>query len=157
ASRIECRLRAARRVRASHARRSLGRPTMRSPVFVLLVGAALLGTRAAAQTVLGSFDGASSQNYMGQSVAWLGDLNGDGYDDFAVGASGANFGAVLHCGAVAIYSGKDQLLLDAIGGTENGESFGFAVAGVGDLNGDGVSEILVGDEDYTNLLYNGCG
>ena len=75
-----------------------------------------------------------------EAPAWIaagvGDLNGDGYADFAAGSLTAN--------AVRIWSGKDGALLTTIPGDANGELFGYAVAGVGDIDGDGVPDIGIG-------------
>lgn len=81
----------------------------------------------------------------GRSVAILGDINGDGFDDFAVGASTANNSSMG--GQVFVYFGGATL--DAtpdltLGGSAPQIQFGRAVAGAGDVNGDGFADFLVG-------------
>src|SRR6266511_3975923 len=74
----------------------------------------------------------------GVGVAGLEDLNGDGVGDLAVGAPGA--------GRVDILSGVDRTVLRTIAdpGAVVGGGFGFAVADVGDVNGDGRDDVAVG-------------
>jgi len=90
----------------------------------------------------------------GSAVARIGDLNGDGIVDVAVGASGDDDGSTDR-GAVYIlfmnYDGtvQAQQKISAIAGNftgilRTGDHFGSAVAGVGDLDGDGVVDLAVG-------------
>jgi hypothetical protein len=74
----------------------------------------------------------------GSSVAGIGDVNGDGVGDLVVGAPGAD--------KVFVLSGADRTLIRAIADPDGltGLRFGFAVRGVGDVNGDGVEDIGVG-------------
>lgn len=75
----------------------------------------------------------------GQSVAGIGDFNGDGYDDFAVGVSSASGGN----GALYIYAGNRDGLTGGPtilnGGA--GEGLGREVISLGDINGDGRSDL----------------
>jgi hypothetical protein len=88
------------------------------------------------------------------------DFNGDGYADLAVGVPDEDVDAVADAGAVNVIYGSSAGLLgtghlqwtqDSTGiadSAETGDHFGAAVA-VGDVNGDGVSDLIVGvpDED----------
>jgi hypothetical protein len=75
----------------------------------------------------------------GKAVDGLGDINGDGTGDLAVGAPGAD--------KVYLLSGADPTVtihtLSYPGGL-TGYQFGHAVRGVGDINGDGVEDVAVG-------------
>ncbi len=91
--------------------------------------------------------------YFGVSVASLGDLDGDGVTDIAVGAEqdstgGANRGAVhiLFLSADGTVKSKRLLASSTNGGPAltNDDHFGVSVATVGDLNGDGVADLAVG-------------
>jgi len=82
----------------------------------------------------------------GYALAQLGDVNGDGRDDFAVSSPFENSGGIVNRGAVRIYSGFNGSLLrthtPSWGGAD--ASFGLALGGNCDWNGDGRGDLLVG-------------
>ncbi|WP_170113402.1 FG-GAP-like repeat-containing protein [Ahniella affigens] len=87
----------------------------------------------------------------GAAVAALGDLNGDGYTDFATSAPNDDFGGILPgAGGLSVFLGTAERWVTGrtahtrLFGTQTGEAFASAVAGVGDLNGDGYADFAVG-------------
>ena len=89
----------------------------------------------------------------GRSVANIGDLDGDGVNDLAVGADkdnagGANRGTIhiIHMNT----DGSVDSTVEINNETTNGPSmkdqdfFGFAVANIGDLDGNGINDLAVG-------------
>jgi hypothetical protein len=88
----------------------------------------------------------------GASVAALGDLDGDGVEDMAVGTpsqTGAASSGAVHVlfmnsnGTVK----TSQQIGSSIGGgpaLAHGDYFGHSVAAIGDLNGDGITDLVVG-------------
>jgi len=94
-------------------------------------------------------NGATHGDRAGSALAWAGDVTGDGVPDVLVGAprhngSGPRTGAVY---VVPATSTGVANLRDAatatLGGVAAGDSAGFALA-AGDVNGDGVPDVLVG-------------
>ena len=87
-------------------------------------------------------DGAGAQ--LGFATAGLGDVNNDGFADFAVSAPAA----VSSRGRVYVFHGEtDPPAMPATfveGLNTGGGFFGHSVAGAGDVNGDGFSDLLVG-------------
>lgn len=83
-------------------------------------------------------------NYYGGSVAGAGDVNGDGFADVLVGARGTgnNAGrAYYYRGSAAGLATAPLTLTDP---NPPSEYFGTAVAGAGDVNGDGFADVLIG-------------
>ncbi len=86
-------------------------------------------------------------SFFGHAVAGVGDVNGDSYGDFAVGAYEEDVGfddtgsAYLYLGGADIgASGQPHMIVN--GGSES-DFLGFSVGGVGDLNSDGFSDFAI--------------
>jgi hypothetical protein len=98
-----------------------------------------------------SFDGENQQDLAGLSAAFTGDINGDGYDEIICGAPFNDYGAND--------AGKAYLILGKATGWQRGfnlneadASFygsngsglvGYGVDGVGDVNGDGITDFAI--------------
>jgi hypothetical protein len=79
-----------------------------------------------------SIDGEAGCNWLGWSVAGVGDWNGDGKGDLACGVVGPD--------RIDVYSGADESLL-ALFPAPAGGLFGYGVADLGDVNGDGFRDL----------------
>ncbi|MEQ8763710.1 MAG: integrin alpha [Planctomycetota bacterium] len=79
----------------------------------------------------------------GLSLANLGDLDGDGLDDLAVGAPGESWGG-LYSGSVYVLSGRDGSTIHRFDGDSAFDYLGRSVAAAGDVDRDGVPDILMG-------------
>jgi FG-GAP repeat len=90
-----------------------------------------------------TFTGEAQDDVLGQSVSSAGDVNGDGYADLIVGASGRSAFTGLS-GRAYVYSGEAGGLLYAFSGEDTGDLFGFSVSGAGDMDSDGFDELIVG-------------
>jgi hypothetical protein len=78
----------------------------------------------------------------GTSASSAGDVNGDGHADLAIGAW--QYGAAaLSGGRIYVHSGKDGRLLRTITCRIPGDTLGFDSVGIGDVNGDGIVDLLV--------------
>jgi hypothetical protein len=90
---------------------------------------------------------------LGISVASAGDTNGDGFSDVVVGASSFDNGQSDE-GRVFVYLGSSNGLSPTAAWTAEsdqvGAAFGSTVAGAGDVNGDGYTEVLVGASSFDN-------
>jgi len=85
----------------------------------------------------------------GRGIESASDVNGDGFDDFVVGRMVHN----AYKGKVDIVSGKDGSIIATIEGDNENDYLGLSVAGIGDIDNDGIPEIIVGayaDDDNGN-------
>jgi len=84
-------------------------------------------------------------------VTGLGDVDGDGHEDFAESFAEATVGGNAEAGAVGVFSGATGERLALVGGTAAGMHFGWSLAGPGDIDGDGVPDLVVGAPDGSAL------
>jgi hypothetical protein len=92
--------------------------------------------------------GESEGALLGYSIAFLGDINRDGYDDVGIGAPYHSYGGEAHRGKFYIFLGdkggfrKDPSVMEM--GTSAGDHFSLGLAGAGDIDGDGFMDVMVG-------------
>ncbi len=97
-------------------------------------------------TYLYSVPGVESIDTLGRGVTGLGDLDGDGIEDFAAGGWDSSAGV----GYVWLLSGVDGSLIREFLGNVHFTRYVDQIDSAGDVDGDGVEDLLVGDQwhDY---------
>ena len=92
--------------------------------------------------------------HLGNPVATAGDVNGDGYTDVMIGALNHLPHVYGITGSVFVYYGSNKGLSDTVstiislpGSQLIFRTFGITIACVGDVNGDGYDDVLIGDKD----------
>ena len=105
-------------------------------------------------------NGVAAGDISGRSVSGAGDVNGDGFDDILIGAyqaksvsdtndnRGASYvvfgksdGAIVELSTIAATDNNTGFVLN---GANAGDSSGIAVSGAGDVNGDGLDDLIIG-------------
>ncbi len=118
-----------------------------------------------------AIDGEPVEGESGYSVASAGDINGDGVDDLVIGAPyyNSNIGRIYVLFGGSWMDSIDTLALSSLNGTDGfkleGEPFesGYSVASAGDINDDGIDDLLIGAPGYnghigrTYAVFGGAG
>ncbi len=95
-------------------------------------------------------------DFFGSSIAGIGDLDADGFEDIAVGAIGDDDGGTDRGAVWVLFMNIDgsvrfEQKISETNGNFNGgltdnDHFGSSVTGIGDYNGDGIIDIAAGAE-----------
>ncbi|MCB1594772.1 MAG: FG-GAP repeat protein, partial [Xanthomonadales bacterium] len=101
--------------------------------------------------------GVAAGDLSGNSVGSLGDINGDQIDDFIIGASGASPLDKIGAGSSYVVFGTDEGFPNpfelanlngqngfVLNGINAGDGAGFSVGRAGDINADGLADMLIG-------------
>jgi hypothetical protein len=112
--------------------------TDQGAVFAFYTPQSVLSTPTTASASRSYFGNATGAQ-LGQSVARAGDINDDGCEDVIAGAPGISH-AYLYRGSL---SGLPLVASQDLAGT-SGTRFGQSVAGAGDVNGDGLADVVIG-------------
>ena len=109
-----------------------------------LLASALVGSTSAAQDqqVLYSYDGNFFEN-LGSDVAGIGDVDGDGFQDFLISVAGSSAGGT-DSGRIRVHSGRLGTALLVLDGSASHDSLGASLAGLPDLDGDGTADVFGG-------------
>jgi hypothetical protein len=109
-------------------------------------------------TAASQFESNQAGALMGKSVSGAGDVNGDGYADVIVATYHYDAGPGLYQGAAYVFLGSASGIADGnpatadtvlLPGVEDA-LFSKSVAGAGDVNGDGYSDVIVGAPLFDN-------
>ncbi len=104
--------------------------------------------------------GTQDAGYFGSSVTGVGDWDGDGHDDVAVGALGIEVNGMIFTGRVTVFSGSHlagtptgtPAIVNIFEGNQEQERFGTTIARVGDQDGDGIVDLLIGSPSWNEPL-----
>ncbi len=112
-------------------------------------------------------NGQNNGDLFGNSVGSAGDFNGDGLDDVVVGANSDDNNGENNSGSAFIFFGQNpatQMTLRAdvdanvvLNGQSASDQFSTSVANVGDFNGDGLDDVVVGASGDDNNFQTNSG
>ncbi|MEM7706888.1 MAG: Ig-like domain-containing protein [Pseudomonadota bacterium] len=104
-----------------------------------------------------AINGVDDDDLSGRSVSAVGDVNGDGVDDLIIGAQFADPGGNSYAGESYLLFGTDQELVSplplsdlngsdgvVLSGIGANDQSGRSVSAAGDMNGDGIGDLIIG-------------
>ena len=101
--------------------------------------------------------GETASDYAGYAVSTAGDMNGDGHDDLIIGAHGNDAGGT-DAGAAYLVHGPVSGVVDLstadakLVGETTYDYAGISVSDAGDINGDGLGDVIVGAHGWGGIL-----
>lgn len=105
-----------------------------------------------------TYEGNEDNARFGASVGTAGDVNGDGFADFVIGATGAAAGGVAR-GKVQLYLGSGSSPPSSptftYNGTQDSGAFGAQAITAGDVNGDGFSDLVISATSHDGNVTDG--
>jgi hypothetical protein len=93
-----------------------------------------------------TIDGENAGDNFGDGLEVIPDVDGDGIKDIVATSDMGDDGIKTDCGIVYIFSGATRQELRRFYGPEDNSRFGCEVTFIGDLTGDGISELLIGSK-----------
>lgn len=89
----------------------------------------------------------------GYAVAVAGDQDGDGHSDFALGNPAFESSLGIAAGRVVIHSGATGIPLASVSGSSSWDYLGYSIATLGDIDGDGRTDLAVGAPTSFNTFF----
>lgn len=139
-----------------------GEPPGEGAAFIFLGGPAGI-TGSTPADAAARIDGDRLAAAMGYDVAGAGDVNGDGFDDVLIGAAGYPVGDPLlasqegaaflfHGGPAGISARSATQAQWSVYGELGGARLGRTVSGAGDVNGDGLADVIIGARTFAGAI-----
>ena len=110
----------------------------------------------ASGAILYAMQDAVVADHFGHSVCAAGDWNGDGVPDFVVSGTDADINGVNDAGFVRVYSGATGAQLRQFNGRRVGRHLAFGLAAAGDVNGDGLADLMMGAISDGSSIRDAC-